>query len=460
MSTNSNISFWWDTLPPTLSANNRAQLVDDLEVDVAIVGAGYTGLWTAYYLKTRKPDLEIAIIEANKAGFGASGRNGGWCSALFPTSMDKLASKFGAQKAIDMQTAMHETVDEVGRVIVQENLDCDWDKGGTLVFARSQLQQERLREEVADWHSWGFTESDYRYLDSAQTSARANISANFGAFFTPHCAAINPAKLVRELAQVVEKQGVKIYENSPATAIDPGMVTTNSGVIRARYVVRATEGYTAKIPGLKRQLAPIYSLMLATEPLSEEIWKEIGLTERETFSDGRNLIIYGQRTRDNRIAFGGRGAPYHFGSNIKPEFDQVTKVHSGLKKILVELFPMLSSAAITHTWGGPLGISRDWMPSASFDPNTGLAHAGGYVGDGVGSSNLAGRTLADLITRTESPLVKLPWVNHRWPTWEPEPFRWLGANLGLQAMTLADRTESKTGKPSSVAKLMGKLTGK
>ena len=460
MSTKSNISFWWDTLPNSLSTTDRVPLTRDLDVDVAIVGAGYTGLWTAYYLKQRNPNLDIAIIEANKVGFGASGRNGGWCSALFPTSIDKLASKFGRDRAKAMQVAMHETVSEVGRVIAVEQIDCDWHQGGSLVFARSPLQQQRAIAEVNNWHAWGFTDSDYAFLSASQTAELAKVSNNFGAFFTKHVAAINPAKLVRQLANVVEKLGVSIYENSPVLGKDPGMVTTKAAVIRSRYLVRATEGYTASLAGLKREVAPIYSLMLATEPLSNEIWNEIGLTDRQTFSDGRNLIIYGQRTSDNRIAFGGRGAPYHFGSQIQPEFDQVKKVHDGLKKILVELFPVLNKTAITHTWGGPLGVTRDWMPSASFDSITGLAHAGGYVGDGVGSSNLAGRTLADLITRTESDLVKLPWVNHRSPKWEPEPFRWLGANLGLQAMTIADSAENYFGKPSPISKLMGRFIGK
>ena len=460
MSTNSNISFWWDTLPNSLAKTDRVPLTRDLDVDVAIVGAGFTGLWTAYYLKKRNPNLDIAIIEANKAGFGASGRNGGWCSALFPTSLEKLASKFGSTQATAMQVAMHETVGEVGQVIATENIDCDWHQGGSLVFARSPLQKQQAISEAENWQNWGFSESEYSYLDANKTAQLANVTNNFGAFFTKYVAVINPAKLVRQLAQIVEQQGVAIFENSPALQIDPGMVTTGSAVVRSRYVVRATEGYTASLAGMKREVAPIYSLMLATEPISNEIWNEIGLANRQTFSDGRNLIIYGQRTADNRIAFGGRGAPYHFGSQIKPEFDQVKKVHDGLKKILVELFPALHKTAVTHTWGGPLGVTRDWMPSASFDPITGLAHAGGYVGDGVGSSNLAGRTLADLITRSDSALTKLPWVNHRSPKWEPEPLRWLGANLGLQAMTLADSAENYFGKPSPISKLMGRFIGK
>ncbi len=253
---------------------------------------------------------------------------------------------------------------------------------------------------------------------------------------------------------------MKIYEQTAAIQIDPGIITTAAGVIRSKYVVRATEGYTANFAKAKREIAPIYSLMIATEPLSANTWQEIGLGDRQTFSDGRNLIIYGQRTADNRIAFGGRGAPYHFGSKIKPEFDLDPQVHNSLIKILAELFPVLTDVKITHKWGGPLGIARDWMASVGLDQSLGLAWAGGYVGDGVGTSNLAGRTLADLILGNKSELVKLPWVNHHSPKWEPEPLRWLGANVGLKAMTLADFSETRTGKSSRIPKLVGYFTGK
>ena len=460
MTNNRNISFWWDTLPHELAISERPSLTSDTEVDVAIVGAGYTGLWTAYYLLQQNPKLDVAIIDAATSGFGASGRNGGWCSALFPTSINKLAKKFGSNSARAMQVAMHETVAEVSRVITAEKINCDWHQGGSLVFARSLLQQNRAKAEIENWRSWDFPETDYAYLTPSEVSELVAVSNNFGATYTPHVAALNPAKLVRQLARVVELHGAKIYENTRAIRLDPGMVTTEFGVIRSKFVVRATEGYTPSLQGEKRSIAPIYSLMLATEPLSDEIWEQIGLTKRQTFSDGRNLIIYGQRTMDNRIAFGGRGAPYHFGSKIKNEYDSVPKVHSALVKILNELFPVTREKVVTHTWGGPLGVSRDWMASASFDPNTGMAFAGGYVGDGVGTSNLAGRTLADLINRNKTPLVQLPWVNHRSPKWEPEPLRWLGANAGLQAMTFADLTENKFNKDSFIPKLVGPFIGK
>jgi len=281
-----------------------------------------------------------------------------------------------------------------------------------------------------------------------------------GASYTPHCAAVNPAKLVRGLAGAVEARGGVIHELTRVTAIEPGTVHTERGKVRAHTVVRATEGYTAQLAGLRRVLAPVYSLIIATEPLSEQVWDAIRLRERETFSDHRHLIIYGQRTADDRLVFGGRGAPYHLGSRIDPSYDRVPQVFDALQRTLVELFPVLHDARITHRWGGPLGIARDWHASVGLDRATGTAWAGGYVGDGVSTANLAGRTLADLILDRDTELTRLPWVGHRSRRWEPEPLRWLGANAGLRAMSWADNAERRSGRPSRLAGLVNAMMGR
>ena len=452
-------SLWWNTLPENLATSTRSALQQDIDVDVAIVGAGYTGLWSAYYLQQRDPNLNIAIIDAEVAGYGASGRNGGWCSAYFPTEIDKLGRIHGRDSARAMQDAMHDTVTEIENVVKTEGIECEWQRGGTISFARTPLQWQRAQEYIHHWEQWGYGSEHYALLSADEAKERAQATNLLGATFTPHVAAINPAKLVRSLANVVEKRGATIYEHTSATKIESGKVTTSGGLISARYIVRATEGYTKTLAGQKRNIVPIYSLMMATEPLSAEKWDQIGLANRETFGDFRNLIIYGQRTADNRFAFGGRGAPYHFGSSIKDEYDQHSTVHPSLLGVLAELFPVVADAKVTHTWGGPLGVARDWMASAGLDRQTGIAWAGGYVGDGVGTTNLSGRTLADLITGQETSLTKLPWVNHKSPNWEVEPLRWIGANAGLQIMTRADHSEDKTGKPSKLAGVVSKLLG-
>jgi glycine/D-amino acid oxidase-like deaminating enzyme len=280
-----------------------------------------------------------------------------------------------------------------------------------------------------------------------------------GGTFTPHCAAIHPARLARGLADVVRRQGVSIFERTPVQQIYPGRLDTASGTVTARYVIRATEGYTARLPGLRRAIAPVYSLVIATAPLPDADWEQIGLAGRPTFGDLRHLIIYGQRTADGRLVFGGRGAPYHLGSAVRPSFDRVPAVFAALRRTLADLFPVLGDVPVTHAWGGPIGVPRDWCASAGLDRSTGLGWAGGYVGDGVATTNLAGRTLADLITGNDSPITRLPWVGHRSPRWEAEPLRWLGMNAGLQVMSWADKQETRTGRASRAAGFMGRFLG-
>jgi len=451
------LSYWHDTVPDQLEPGPA--LPGDIDVDVAIVGAGFTGLWTAYYLRKADPGMRIAVLEREIAGFGASGRNGGWCSALFPASLEKLARMAGRPAAIAMYRAMQQTVDEVGRVTAVEGIDCHWSKGGTVQLARSGPQWERASAEVGQARAFGFGEQDIRLLGASEATDMLAATGVTGGVYTPHCAAIHPARLVRGLAATVRRTAVALYEQTAVWSIEPRRVRTMSGTVRAEHVIRATEGYTPGLPGLRRAIAPVYSLMIATEPLPQSVWDTIGLSQRATFGDYRHVIIYGQRTADGRLAFGGRGAPYHLGSKIRPGFDREPTVFAALRKALAEMFPVLDEAAVTHTWGGPLGIPRDWCASVGLDQGTGLGWAGGYVGDGVATTNLAGRTLTDLILRRDTDLVRLPWVNHRSRRWEIEPLRWLGANAALRAMTRSDRVEARTGRPARSASLLTRLIG-
>jgi glycine/D-amino acid oxidase-like deaminating enzyme len=448
------LSHWMATVDDDLTP--APSLDTDIDVDVAIIGAGFTGLWTAYYLATSDPTLRIAVLEQEIAGYGASGRNGGWCSALFPQGIGALARMHGRGPAIGMHRAMQGSVDEVGRVAGAESIDCDYVKGGTVVLARSEPQLARARADKEESDEFGL---GLDLLTASEARERLNATNVLGGTYTPDCARIHPAKLVRGLAAAVRRRGVSVYEKTPVVEVAPQVVRTPRGSVKASFVVRATEGYTARLPGLKRAVAPVYSLMVATPVLPASFWDTVGLAQRETFSDFRHLIIYGQRTADDRLAFGGRGAPYHFGSKIDPSFDRDARVFEELRRVLADLFPALGSVPVDATWGGPLGVPRDWYASVGLDQRTGLAWAGGYVGDGVSTTNLAGRTIADLILGRSTELTTLPWVNHRSRKWEPEPLRWLGVNAGLWAMGGADPEEARTGKPSRRAALFSRLTG-
>jgi len=451
------LSLWFETCADDLTPS--APLEEDVTVDVAIVGAGFTGLWAAYYLAKARPELKIAVLEREIAGFGASGRNGGWASALFPSSLATLEKGSDRVAALAQHAAMRASVDEVIATAKTEGIDADIAKGGTIVVARTAPQFERAVAEVEEARSWGRGPDDIVFLNKSDAVERLNAAGTLGATYTPDCAAVNPAKLVRGLAAVVRGLGVALYEQTPALTVAPHTVTTPRGTVTAEFVVRATEGSTPSLPGLSRAIIPVYSLIIATAPLPASAWDEIGLAKRETFSDHRNLVVYGQRTADNRIVFGGRGAPYHFGSRIRPEFDNEPRVHRALQAALIDLFPSLADVEITHRWGGALGIARDWHASVGLDADTGMAWAGGYVGDGVTTTNLAGRTLRDLILGESTALTGLPWVGHRSRKWEPEPLRWLGANAGLQAMSFADAEERLTKRQSLAARVMAPLMG-
>ena len=442
------LSFWHDTVADDLRP--RSPLPGDAATDVAIVGGGLTGLWTAYYLLQLDPDLRIVVLEKHIAGFGASGRNGGWCSALFPASTAALEREHGLEPALAMRRAMIDTVDEVGRVSAAEGIDCDFVKGGTVALARSSVQLATARAEVAEAHAYGV--DDLRLVETP-------VAGALGATVDPACARLHPAKLVRGLARLLEQRGVRVFEQTEVVGWAPHSVRTTRGTVTADHVVIATEGYGATIAQSRRDVLPLYSLMIATEPLDDAVWNAIGIEHGQTFTDYRHLLVYGQRTADNRFAFGGRGARYHWGSSIRSQYDRVPRVFEHLRASLVDLFPEAAGARVTHRWGGPLGVPRDWHASVRYDAATGLGSAGGYVGDGLSTTNLAGRTLADLITGSRSPLTTLPWVQHRSPRWEHEPLRFLGANLGLAAMAAADVEEGITRRPSVAARLMAPLTG-
>ena len=449
------LSLWLDTVDDDLAP--RAPLAGGTDVDVAVVGAGYTGLWTAYYLLAHDPGLRVAVLEREVAGFGASGRNGGWCSALFPAGRESIARSAGRPAAQALHRALCATVDEVGRVSAAEGLDVHYAKGGSVTLATSTAQLTRLRAEADAERAWG--DGGVTTLTAQEATDRVGARGVLGGLLRPDCAVIHPARLVRGLARVVERHGGRIYEGTPVTAIEPGLARTPHGEVRAEVVVRATEGYTAGLPGHGRLIAPLYSLMIATEPLPADFWDSVGWRHREAVTDGRHLIVYAQRTADGRIAFGGRGAPYHAGSTVRPEFDREPRVFAALEEALRRLFPDLGSARITHRWGGPLGVPRDFYASVGLDRGRGLAWAGGYVGDGVATSALAGRTLADLILRRDTDRSRLPWVGHRSPRWEPEPLRWLGINAVRLVASSADAAEARTGRPARRVKLLDRLTG-
>jgi glycine/D-amino acid oxidase-like deaminating enzyme len=439
---NGRVSHWFEHLPTP-----RAALPGNRDADVCIVGAGYTGLWTAYYLKRAEPSLRIAILEARFAGFGASGRNGGWLSGLAPGHRARLAKQLGRQPVIDWQRALNDTVDDVIAVAAAEGIDADIVKGGNLRVARNPAQARRLRAEVVADHSWGV--GDVQLLSETEATQRIAVDNLVLAAHNPHCARVQPAKLVRGLAEAVERLGVTIYEQTPVTDIQVGAAVTPAGTVRAPIVLRATEGFTAALPGLRRRWLPMNSAMIVTEPLPARMWESIGWAGRETLGDTAHGFFYAQRTADDRIALGGRAIPYRFGSRTDRDGQVPRSTMAHLTRVCNDVFPQTRGVRIAHGWCGVLAVPRDWSAGVALDRASGLGWAGGYVGHGVTATNLAGRTLADLVLRRDSALVRMPWVGHRSRSWEPEPLRWLGVRGMYAAYKLADRQEAGGGAATS-----------
>ncbi|MFG2473978.1 NAD(P)/FAD-dependent oxidoreductase [Streptomyces fagopyri] len=458
---NGGISFWYadDGLPVP-----REPLPGDATADVVIVGGGYTGLWTAYYLKKAAPSLRVTVLEQRFCGYGASGRNGGWLYNGV-AGRDRYARLHGHEAAVRLQRAMNETVDEVVRVAAREGIDADVHQGGVLEVAYTPAQLARLK--AFHEHELSYGERDRELYGARETAERVRVADAVGSAWTPHGARLHPVKLVKGLAAAAEALGVTIHERTPVTEIRPGHAVTPHGTVRAPYVLRCTEGFTASLKGQRRTWLPMNSSMIATQRLTPEQWARIGWEGRETLGDMAHAYMYAQRTADDRIALGGRGVPYRFGSRTDHDGGTQQATVDALYGILVRFFPFLAGVRVEHAWSGVLGVPRDWCATVTLDRATGLGWAGGYVGSGVATTNLAARTLRDLV-RLDSgqagptELTGLPWVGHKVRKWEPEPFRWIGVQGMYATYRAADRRELTThsAESSRLARLADRVAGR
>lgn len=451
------VSHWYADIG--LPTQRRPPLRGDISADVAIIGAGFTGLWAAHYLKQADPSLKVVILEKAFAGFGASGRNGGWLSGGFAWNHDSYARDSGAEAVRRMVRAMMGTVDEVIGVAETQGIDADIHRCDELVVATNPAQHRRLLAEVETRARWG-EDGRVHAIDAAQTRQRVAIPGTLGAMVVQNAARIQPAKLVRGLADMVKRQGAAMFEDSPVTGIRPGRVTTPGGTVTAPIILRCTEGFTATLPGHRRDWLPLNSAQIVTQPLTPEIWARIGWDGGEIVGDFDHSYCYCQRTRDGRITVGARGVPYRFGSRLDRNGEPDRETIRRLTRILHRHFPATRATRIDHAWCGALGVPRDWCASVGLDRATGIGWAGGYVGVGVSTSNLAGRTLADLALDRTTDLTTLPWVNRKPRKWEPEPLRWLGLRGLYRMYGAADRTEAAGGAPSRLAGLANRLTGR
>ena len=436
-----NRSLWRGQAP----INLRKSVTSNNALDIAIIGGGFSGLWSAYHLKQIQPSLKIAIFEQNYVGFGASGRNGGWASAEYPTSNTRVIKEHGLRVYQNLRSALTQSIDEIGQIAQSNKWQIEYAKGGALVFATNEAQLTRISTEVNDEHN---------FLNQSQASELLNIAGIKGGIFTPHCAALNPFKLTQELAKHLESLGVEIFENSKVEQITNKQILVNGYAIKCDTSIRATEAFTAR-KWIANQQIPIYSLMVATKPLSADILSQIRNSQRATFQEACHLITYAQITGDNRLAIGGRGVRYKLFSRLSDRSEVDNRMHNALQRRALKWFPQLHGTKFEYRWGGPVALTRRWQCYLNYDQSTGRAALGGYVGDGVTLSYLVAKNLALEINNIKT--SDLPFINQKIGRWEPEPIRYFAVNAGFKATVAADLEEKLTKRPSLIAALVDPL---
>ena len=421
-------SFWLATAGPY---EESPPLDGDTHVDVAVVGGGFCGTSTSYYLKRQDPSLRVAVLEDRVVGYGASGRNGGMAMTLMGLTLDVTALRFGKEKSRQAYQFGHRAVDHIGQLVDSHGIDCDYEKPGLLTVATNKGQAKRLQHEIKLGEELGI--EGLEWLDAGSTRAQVDSPTYIGARWEAQCALINPAKFVRGMKDVAVKSGVEVYERTPVLEFKHGKralrLQTPRGLVTADKVVFATNAFSARFPELNGKQFPVFSYIVLTEPLSESQLAGIGWKKRQGIEDGRNLIHYYRLTADNRLLFGGADAQYYFGGPL--DRDRNPAVFRKLERDLKRTFPSLSDVRIEYKWGGPVSVPLDFFPGMGYlGGDKRVAYSLGCVGHGVAMMNMAGQIMRDLVLERDSELTELFFVNRRLIPLPPEPLRFaLGEGL-------------------------------
>ena len=427
----------------TVSVTPGAPLAKTLSCDVAIVGGGFTGLSTAYYLKKHQPDIEVVLLEAGVVGHGASGRNGGFVMPLIGWDLLYTVEKIGDKAAGDAYRLMYRAVDHVKRLVAEQNLDCDLEATGYLLLNTCGARERRARREHEAAKRLGF---DHQWLEGAALEEHLRSERFKSGVFDPHPCVINPAKLARGMKTLAESVGVRVFEQSPLLELSPGetaLLRTEHGEVQAKQVLLALNGYGASLGFMRARIMPVHTYIVLTEPLDPSRIEASGWGKHRTsLESARNFIHYFRLTADNRILFGGEDAQLYYGGRY---YDRDEDVFRALKERFREYFPALQDVSFTHEWGGVLGVSLDMFPTFGQEGN--LFHAGAYSGHGVALSNYAGVLLAPRMLRAagvpvEAEEEKNPFFYDRRPAWlGNDPLRYLGVQAYRYILRAQDRIE-------------------
>jgi glycine/D-amino acid oxidase-like deaminating enzyme len=413
-------------------------LEGEVSCDVCIVGGGYTGLWTAHFLKLADPSLDVHVVEAEYAGAGASGHNDGFVTPTIGHGLHTVVRRFGAEQARAAYAAVGRSILELRRFCRKYEIDAELEPGGFYLVATSDAQRRRLDADVALAELMGVR---YEVLEAAEAKERIDSPAVLGALKTPG-ALVNPHRLARGLARVVRDQGVHVHERTRASMLGRvngrHAVTTPSGRVLADRLVLATNAYQHQWASFRRRLKPVWSYAMVSEPLSDEQLARVHWPGREGFVEARNFIVFARLTADNRLLLGGGPAPYFYGRDMSERHVRNDAIFTRLRGELERFFPAWRDLRWSHAYGGCIGVTRDLVPHVG-RLDDGSFYAYGYCGNGIAMTRTAARGLCDLILERDSEHSKLAFVGRRASTFPPEPVAYAGARALSAVLAWQDR---------------------
>jgi glycine/D-amino acid oxidase-like deaminating enzyme len=410
----------------------------DTSVDVAIIGAGYTGLSTAYHLKAAEPSLNVAVLESETVGFGVSGRNAGFVMTLFGASLGLMKTLHGAERVREAHAFMERSIDGLAAMIGEHNLDCDFERNGFLKVATSPRYAARIRDEIETMEKLGI--HGHRWLEPSELAGRVNSPTYIGGLLEPGCGLINPRKWVDGLAGLASGAGARVFENSRVDNVlrEGGKfrLSSNGATLTADKVVFASNGYTHLIPGMRSKQLPACVFIVVTEPLSDKQLQSIGWAGREGIEDGRNFMHFYRLTPDNRLLMGGGPGFVPFGGRMHHDAHPAAWQH--LEEFIGTTFPGLRGVKVSHRWGGAFSVTADSTPQIGTMHGGAAVYSVGCTGHGVAMTHMNGRIIRDLVLGGSTDLTDLWFVNRRALPLPPEPIRSIGAKAVTAAMALDD----------------------